>query len=281
MYVDRLQALLHRFSVRTRLFHSGPLCGIHDFDDALGRGQLHLVRRGPVEARHGSGAPLRIEQPSLIFYPRGLPHRFITDPERGADMACAHVDFGGGHHPLAQALPPVLAMPLAEVAGAEAVLELLFDEAFAQRCGRQDLLDRLFEVALILILRSLMDQGRVGHGLLAGLAHPQLARALNAIHEAPAQAWTLERMAEHAGMSRSRFAAAFAQTLGLTAGDYLADYRIALAQDLLRRGRALKLIADEVGYGSTAALSRAFSARCGRSPREWKAAQRDAAAAGA
>ncbi|HEX7113293.1 MAG TPA: AraC family transcriptional regulator [Mizugakiibacter sp.] len=281
MTPDRLHALLQRFSVRAGMFHSGPLCGIHDFDDPQGRGQLHLVRQGPVEVRHAGGAPQRIDRPSLIFYPRALPHRFVTDPERGADMACANIQFGAGAaDPLARALPSVLVMPLDDVDGAESILELLFAEAFARRCGRQHVVDRLFEVVLILIMRTLMDRGHVDRGVFAGFGHPQLARALVAMHEAPADAWTLERMAARAGMSRSHFATTFAQVVGVPASEYLAGYRIALAQDMLRRGRPIKWVAVEVGYGSAAALSRAFSARCGCSPRAWKASQEAASAAG-
>ena len=32
--VDRLDALLRRFTVRARMFHSGALCGIHDIPTA-------------------------------------------------------------------------------------------------------------------------------------------------------------------------------------------------------------------------------------------------------
>jgi aspartyl-tRNA synthetase len=35
-------------------------------------------------------------------------------------------------------------------------------------------------------------------------------------------------------------------------------------------GEELKLIAQDVGYGSEAALSRAFKAQSGKSPREWR-----------
>jgi len=38
----------------------------------------------------------------------------------------------------------------------------------------------------------------------------------------------------------------------------------------LRRGRPIKVIAIEVGYGSEAAFSRAFKAHTGQSPRDWK-----------
>jgi AraC-like DNA-binding protein len=229
--------------------------------------------------RRGAPAPVDVhvvETPSLLFYPRPLAHRFVSDAKVGADMACAHVEFrAGAINPIAQALPPVVVMPLAELAGAAPVLELLFAEAFAQRCGRQAVVDRLFEVVLIQILRTLMDRSTVAHGLLAGLAHPKLAKALVALHTAPARDWTLERLARAAGMSRSSFAATFHGIVGATPGDYLAGWRVALAQDALRRGRPLKLIVGDVGYGSAAALSRAFKSTTGLSPRAWQA--RDAA----
>ena len=277
MAVDRLQGLLQRFSVSARLFHSGALCGINDFEEN-GQGQLHLVRRGPLEVRH-AGESHRITEPSLLFYPRPLAHRFISDPEVGADMACANLAFGGvasaavggaADSPIARALPAFTCLPLAELRGAEAVLDLLFEEAFAQRCGRQAVVDRLFDVVLVLLLlRHLHDRGRLGGGPLAGLGHPPLAKALVAMHDQPARPWTLESLAATAGMSRSRFAELFADVVGQPPAAYLASYRITLAQQALQRGDRLDRIAQQVGYGSAAALSRAFTAACGLSPREW------------
>jgi AraC-like DNA-binding protein len=274
MAVDRLQGLLQRFSVSARIFHSGPLCGINVFEEN-GQGQLHLVRRGPVEVRH-AGEVHQITVPSLLFYPRPLTHRFITDPQTGADMACANLDFGGvasarvgGGNPISRALPAFTCLPLAELRGAEAVLELLFDEAFAQRCGRLAVVDRLFDVVLILLLRHLLDSGHITDGPLAGLGHPQLAKALVAMHDDPAKPWTLDSLAAVAGMSRSRFAEVFAQVVGQPPAGYLSGYRIALARDALQRGDRLERIAEQVGYGSAAALSRAFTADTGLSPRAW------------
>ena len=82
----------------------------------------------------------------------------------------------------------------------------------------------------------------------------------------------VDELARQAGMSRSVFAAAFRDTVGSTPGQYLQEWRIGLAQQALRRGRPLKAVAADVGYGSEAALSRAFKAQTGRSPREWKKA---------
>jgi len=272
--MDRLQALLQRFSVRARMFHSGPLCGIHDFESDSG--QLHLVRRGPVEVRH-VGQTLTVDTPSLLFYPRPMPHRLITDAGIGADMACANLAFGtpsvtahaqGG--PLSRALPAFVCLPLAELHGAAAALDLLFDEAFAQRCGRQAVVDRLFEVVVVLLLRHLLDSGHISSGPLAGLSHPQLAKAMTALHDAPDKDWTLDSLAATAGMSRSRFAETFTQVVGQPPARYVAAFRITLAQQALLRGEGLDRIAQQVGYGSAAALSRAFAAVSGSSPRAWR-----------
>ena len=266
---DRLAVLLDRFPISAEVFHAGALCGINTLEGA-GTGQFHLVQRGPLEVFHGRGA-LRIERPSLLLYPRPLTHRFVSDPERGADMACANLQFHGGmQNPLCAALPDVVCLPLDEVQGSAPVLALLFEEAFEQRCGRGALVNRLFEVVMIQVLRQLMERGEVQGGLLSGLSHPRLRNALVAMHEAPADAWTLESLAQAAGMSRSAFASAFVDAVGTTPGQYLQGWRVGLAQQALRQGRPLKRIADDVGYGSEAALSRAFKAHTGQSPREWR-----------
>lgn len=278
MDIDRLDALLSRFSLNARLFFSGSLCGVHDFDEGEGVGHIHVVQRGPVTVHHAPGSPvgvLQVDTPSLLFYPRPLGHRFITDPHTGADMVCASLSYNAGPvNPIANALPPLMAVPLRDLPELAPIIELLFAEASGKFCGRQSVLDRLFEILIIHLLRKAMNQKLVNSGLLAGLAHPQLARALVAMHERPADGWTLESMAAEAGMSRSVFANTFRDAVGLTPGDYLACWRITLAQDLLRRGWALKHVAQDVGYGSAEALSRAFKARTGQTTREWNAGDR-------
>ncbi|QPF75945.1 AraC family transcriptional regulator [Roseateles sp. DAIF2] len=276
--IDRLSSLLDRFKVRTRLFHNGPLCGISRFPAEPGRGFLHVMRRGELELRHGAGQAglprrLRIDEPTLLFYPRPLAHEFRNPPEEGSDFVCAELEFDGGAlNPLVRALPPLLVLPLARVEGLELSLQLLFSETERLRCGQRLLADRLFEVVLIQLLRWLIDhpaEAGVQPGLVTGLSDPRLARALVALHEDPGAAWSLEAMAERAGMSRSAFAAHFKAVLDQTPANYLADWRLTLAQARLRQGRPVKQIADELGYANASALSRLFSQRLGQSPRQW------------
>lgn len=271
---DRLQALLSHFAVNARTFQAGALCGINALNGEEPFGQLHLIRDGDVEVRHGKVLAARVHEPSLLLYPRPMAHRFITDPVRGADFVCANLSFEGGNaNPIASALPPFVCLPLKQLQGSEAVLQLLFTEATAQYCGRQAMLDRLFEVVLIQVLRQLMETGQTRVGMLAGLAHQRLRLAIVAMHDQPEREWSLESLAESARMSRSVFANQFRDTVGCTPGTYLQRWRIGLAQKALLQGRSLKLIAQDVGYGSEAALSRAFKTHAGQSPREWRKAQ--------
>jgi AraC-like DNA-binding protein len=273
--LDRLSPLFERFRVHASLFHAGALCGVTHFDARPGRAFLHVMRRGEMEVRHAAASGLVerlwVREPSLVFYPRPLAHDFHNAPVDGADFVCATLDFAAGH-PLVQALPPLVVLPLAQVEGISATLTLLFGEAERVRCGQRLLADRLFEVLLLQLLRWMLDQQEspLPHGLMRGLADPRLARALTALHARPGEAWSLAAMADEAGMSRSRFAEAFREALGQTPADYLADWRLAIARSELRAGKPLKALAAELGYANASALSRLFSQKhAGLSPRAW------------
>src|SRR5258706_223838 len=178
MPLDRLDALLQRFSRPARVFHTGALCGTNDFDDR-GMGYLHLLRRGPLTIHNPRGKTVRLTEPSILFYPVGMNHRFVSDRETGADLACASVQFAGGMtNPIVQSLPPFTAIPISSLPNLAPALDLLFAEAFCGDCGRQAALNRLFEVVIIQVLRFAMTEGRTSTGMLAGLADPRLARAI-------------------------------------------------------------------------------------------------------
>jgi AraC-like DNA-binding protein len=275
--IDRLHGLMDRFRVRAQLSYSGVLCGLSHFDASQGHGYLHVLRRGELKVTHplGRGVPrsLVLHEPSLLFYPRPVTHRFHNPPREGSDFTCAQLQFeGGASNPLARCLPPLIALPLSAVDGLDASLTLLFAETDRVRCGQRLLADRLFEVVLLQLLRWLLDhpeQAGIQPGLITGLSDPRLARALVAVHEAPGGAWSLERMADCAGMSRTVFANAFRDVVGQTPMEYLTDWRILLAQSRLREGQSIKVMADALGYANPSALSRAFAARTGLSPRDW------------
>ena len=148
------------------------------------------------------------------------------------------------------------------------VIDLIMEECAADAPGREMILERLLEVMMMECLRwGGIGEDDLPAGLLAGLRDPALAKVLRAMHSEVRAAWTVAELAKLAGMSRSAFAARFAETLGCAPMEYLARWRMTLAQDALSRGeKSLDRLAQEVGYKSASAFSTAFRRRIGCSP---------------
>jgi AraC-like DNA-binding protein len=273
--MDVLTPLLSHLSPSARYFYSGTTCegGLYDGTDRVGH--LHLVKSGRLSVEVPGMPEIVIEQPTLLFFPQPCAHRMTPGPF-GVELVCGTVDLGiREQSPLAASLPAVLVIPINDIPSVGTTLGLLYEEAFGDAFGRQAALDRLLEYFLIQVLRYLLAQGQLSQGALAAMADPRLALALNAMHQRPAHPWTLEILADIAGMSRSRFAANFHKLAGMPPLDYLTNWRLAVARGLLRQGRPLKSVASAVGYQSPEAFGRVFSKRLGQTPVEWVRAQVD------
>jgi AraC-like DNA-binding protein len=268
--MDRLSPFFSRFSLSARVFYSGRLCGLSSNHESERAGHLHVLRHGKLRIVQPGKRPRIIDQPSVLFYPRPMRHRFQAEEKDRTELVCAQIEFGAGMlNPLVHSLPELLLVPLSSVRELVPTVDLLFAEAFDKQPGRQTAVDRLTEYFLVLLLRSAMNQRLVHAGVLHGLADARLSKAIAAMHRRPDHAWTLVALARLAGMSRPRFAAHFREVVGATPFDYLTDWRIGVAQALLRDGEPLKMVAPAVGYAGSTALSRAFSKRIGASPTEW------------
>jgi AraC-like DNA-binding protein len=215
-------------------------------------------------------AAIPISEPALLFYPRPIDHRLEVADQNSADVLCASVRYDAGmDNAITQSLPVVVVTPFREAPGLEPTLALLFEEAGDARIGRQVMLDRLCDVLLIQIVRHAIARGLVASGLLAGLAHPRLENLLIELLDGPGKDWPLEVMAARAHLSRNAFARLFKEMVGVAPAAFLTQMRIGVAQRLLRKGRSLTRVAEEVGYGSQPAFSRAFMRETGLSPSAW------------
>jgi AraC-like DNA-binding protein len=144
--------------------------------------------------------------------------------------------------------------------------------------GRETVLARLSELMFVEALRryiaSLPEDRR---GWLSGLRDPIVGKALAALHERPAQPWTLEDLASVVGTSRSVLAERFTELVAVPPMHYLQEWRMQLCAELLSTTSAsLAEIAERVGYGSEAALSRAFKRLVGVAPGRWRDGERTA-----
>jgi len=156
------------------------------------------------------------------------------------------------------------------------VLESIDDEATSDRPGRSLVLDRLLELLLVEVIRNSGLHGCESRlGLLAGLSDHRIAAALNALHADITRSWTIAQLADIAGMSRSAFAERFCRTIGLPPIDYLSQWRMAIARDMLRLGEhCLADIAFACGYQSASAFSTAFARTVGCPPSRFAAQHR-------
>jgi AraC-like DNA-binding protein len=267
--MDHLVPLFERFSLSARMFYSGRLCGTTpNLDEQAG--YLHVLRKGTLTVTHPNARRLVVDTPSILFFPRPHQHRLRGPEEEGAELVCATVEFGVGMlNPLIASFPEPLVVPLDSLPELAPALELLFSEASSDLPGRQTALDRLFEYILVLLIRSAVNARLVDSGVLLGLADERLGKAIEAMHKRPGTAWSLEHLAQSAGMSRARFAAHFRKVVGMTPFDYLTNWRLGVAQTMLRKRNSLKLIASAVGYANATALTRVFTQRLGMSPSEW------------
>lgn len=191
-------------------------------------------------------------------------------------------------------LPPVIHVK-AEQEGAarlQTLSQLIDDEANARRPGREPMLERLVELALIEAVRcraarpasvdltsakSRTPEAATApppkaqeRGLLSGLADPALARPLRSIHHDLARRWTVEELARTAGMSRAVFAERFTRKVGIPPMQYLLEWRMAKAKELLTKEHPpLAEVAEKIGYQSASAFSTAFTKFNGCSPSEY------------
>lgn len=181
---------------------------------------------------------------------------------------------------LTRALPPVVRVPASHPAAAtwRWLLELFIAERASARAGSAAMATHAMHMLLIELMR-LSPAGDPPVGWLGALGDPHVGRALQAMHAKPAEAWTVEALAQQAFLSRSAFAQRFKQAVGLAPLDYLTRWRMHLARrELGRPGSTLADVAAAAGYASEGAFRAAFKRTFGHAPRRSPAAAARAAA---
>lgn len=150
-------------------------------------------------------------------------------------------------------------------------IDRMMQELRDEQPGSTLMAQQLAYTMLIQALRLHLAEGmRGGVGWLFALADRQMSASIRAMHADPAHRWTLQKLAEHAGMSRSVFALRFKEKVGLSPMEYLTRWRMMLAADrLMHSGDAVSAIALSLGYESESAFSTAFKREMGCSPRQY------------
>jgi AraC-like DNA-binding protein len=176
-------------------------------------------------------------------------------------------------NPLVGSLPRMLHIP-ADKAGkwVRQVIDQAAAESRAPRPGSDVLLARISEMIFVDAVRSYVESlPAPASGWLAGLRDRYVGAALALLHNEPERAWTLDELGKDVGLSRSALHERFLNLTGLPPMQYLTNWRMQLASNLLRTTAAtVAAVAADVGYESEAAFSRAFKRAVGIPPAAWR-----------
>jgi AraC-like DNA-binding protein len=175
--------------------------------------------------------------------------------------------------PITQLLPNFILMKAdqARTLALNNTVQALTSEMAEQIPGSEIVANRLAEVLFIQVLRGyIASRPDRNKGWLRAIFDSQVGAALNAIHDSVNTPWTVESLAEAAGMSRSAFAVRFKELLGQTPLEYVTEWRMQKAMQLLQqRDKKLTDVARSVGYESDASFSKAFKRVVGANPGEY------------
>ena len=244
--------------------------------------------------------PVALEPGDVIVFPHGDAHVMSSDPELRTKSVPAPlgrypetVTLGDGgrvtatlvcgflgcdprpFNPLLSTLPRRLHLPGLSSGWLQSFARHVVEESRARRMGAASVLTRLAELMFVEVLRRYVETLPPGQqGWLAGLRDELVGRGLGLLHGAPAHPWTVDALADGVAMSRSAFAERFTALVGQPPMHYLAQWRMQLAAGRLAAGNAkVAAIAEEVGYDSEVAFSRAFKRLMGVAPAAWRRAR--------
>jgi AraC-like DNA-binding protein len=176
-------------------------------------------------------------------------------------------------NPLIASLPRILHVPAAgDGAWISQVMLQAVEASQNKRPGGDAVLDRISEMMFIDAVRRYIERlPETSAGWLAGLRDRHVSKALALIHEDPARAWTVDALADAIALSRSAFYERFTELIGQPPMQYVTNWRMQAAANLLRQSSAsVASIALDVGYESEAAFARAFKRLVGSPPAAWR-----------
>lgn len=248
------------------------------------RGDAHVLSSAPgMRAREGNAewiyATRHDPKPIEVGYEDGVLSPQISVPVEAARniVVCGFVGCDlKPFNPIFGALPRLLHLPCDDVAGwVRGVLHQAVAESRERRPGSSAVLERASEMVFVDAARRYLESlPEDAGGWLGGLRDRHVGRALSAIHDQAARAWTLEDLGREAGLSRSALHERFVRFVGQPPMQYLASWRMQLAANLLRTSHAnVASIALDVGYDSEAAFTRAFKRNTGWTPSGWRREQ--------
>jgi len=248
-----------------------------------------LAEGDAVLLPHGDGHGLRGREPAAAVEVGQL----LPPPPWANDVVVEHGGAGGKtsivcgflqcdelmFHPLLHHLPHILHVNPGYDVGDHWLSNTIRHaaaEASQASPGSRAMLPRLTELMFVEIMRKhIQDLSANDAGWFAAVKDPVVGAALKGLHAEPMRDWSVQELAQRIGVSRSVLTERFRRYLDQPPIRYLARWRLQLAAQQMKAERLpLKTIADQYGYDSEAAFSRAFKRCFGLPPGDWSKRQR-------
>jgi AraC family transcriptional activator of mtrCDE len=287
--MDSLSHLVRTLSVSGRVDLHCLLAGIWIADQpkaAPGHVPYHVIFSGKVRVRIGSSAQ-EFEAGDILIFPHGAGHVLesvaldadntpsndsvqqhfngvVTEITHHGDgptleMLCGEFVLGEAGIWLLRALPDVLPIRAKERPSILSLIGMMRDESVEPKPGSAAVVNELSTALFTLLMRRVMTEKYVNGSVLALLADARISRAVDAVLQNPAQAWTVDALAKQAHLSRATFARRFTQCSGMAPLEWVTQVRMELAARLLtHEGMAANHVAQRCGYASEAAFGRVF-----------------------
>lgn len=261
--------------------------------------EFHVVTRGTCWVKvAGEETPVCLNAGDLVVFPHGHAHLLLDAPESKAmppaeligeqtienygpvvygpggspaNILCGYFEFDRKvRSPLMDALPQFIHLKgtdATELSWLQTTINFISHEIRNTRPGTEAVVNRLVEVLFTQIMRAYIEQAETPLGILGAIADTKLGLAMNAMHQRPEHPWSLDALAQQAGMSRTAFSQRFQALTTQTPMHYLTLWRMQKAREMLATSNLSMLaIAEKVGYQSEASFGKAFKKCMGISP---------------
>lgn len=262
--------------------------------------RFHLATGGDCWVNiAGASDPVMLSSGDMIIIPHGASHTLsdrLETPIVGLDAAleasgysgdghfayggtdsghtnlvCGHFEFDSNfNHPLLADLPDFILIrgkKAVEFSWFESAMRYMSYETGMSNMGNQSIIKRLSEILFIHAVRVWSAEDGYQNGFLRAVGDKNVGRSLKSFHDAPQESWTIDRLAEQAGLSRSVFADRFRKLMAMTPMQYVTLWRMQKAcRFLIESDLSTDSIAEKVGYQSLASFSKTFKKVIGTGP---------------
>jgi AraC-like DNA-binding protein len=239
----------------------------------LSKGDLVLIPNGNNHAISNKADSIKIPLERYIKF-RDTANPYFLNGDLKTVMLGGHFEFDSqNQHPFITGLPNLI--HLKEIHKQQDWLELTTNQILSEieqpKPGSDILISRLSEGLFIHTIREYLSYNMAKQGFLLALADERISSALQVLQNSPEKNWTLKKLSESAGMSRTLFFNKFKCLVGETPLTYLQNWRLQKAKEILFTSKfKVSMIADMVGYRSESAFNRLFKKKFKETPASFR-----------